>query len=165
VKYGLLLIWFWVALAAMASPPDFALPDLQGAEHRLSDYRGKWILVNYWATWCPPCLKEIPELVEFQNRHRDKDALVIGVNLDDISVPRLRDWVQRLKINYLVLRAAPSGQTPFGAIPVLPASYLVDPQGNAVAQHLGPIESGAVEDFLEEGRAKAGQAAPSEAQP
>ena len=57
---------------------DFSLPDAAGQEHRLSDYRGKWVVINFWATWCGPCMVEIPELVRFHERHQDDDAWSSG---------------------------------------------------------------------------------------
>lgn len=60
----------------IAAEPDYAPRDYKGVEHRLSDYRGKWVVMNFWATWCPPCLEEIPELAKFHAEHKDKDAVV-----------------------------------------------------------------------------------------
>jgi thiol-disulfide isomerase/thioredoxin len=163
LRYCLWLPLFsmWLAPPVLAQQADFTLPDLAGVEHRLSDYRGKWVLVNYWATWCPPCLKEIPELVEFHERHKNKDAVVIGVDYEDISTHKLRYWVETLGIHYLMLRESPSGPTAFGAITVLPTSYLVDPHGKVAARNLGPIDSGSVEDFLQESATQAAKPAPA----
>ena len=77
---------FWVH----AETVEFGLPDLDGKLRRLSEFRGKWVLVNYWATWCPPCLEELPELEVFHVKHQYRDAVVIGVNLEDIDLARLR---------------------------------------------------------------------------
>ncbi|MBI5041729.1 MAG: TlpA family protein disulfide reductase, partial [Gammaproteobacteria bacterium] len=61
-----------------AEPVDFSLPDVQGKQRNLSEFRGQWVVVNFWATWCPPCLEEIPDLVLFHERHQAKDAMVLG---------------------------------------------------------------------------------------
>ncbi|HTN95110.1 MAG TPA: TlpA disulfide reductase family protein [Gallionella sp.] len=64
---------------------EFSLTDMHGKVHRLADYRGKWVLVSYWASWCPPCLDEIPELVSLHNAHHGKDLVVIGIAIDSGS--------------------------------------------------------------------------------
>jgi thiol-disulfide isomerase/thioredoxin len=142
----------------MAEPMNLTLPDVDGVEHHLSDYRGKWVLVNYWATWCPPCLKEIPDLVEFYERHKDKDAVVLGIDFEEISTHSLRYWVDSLHITYPVLRAPASEQPAFGPLTVLPTSYLVNPEGEVVARNVGPLRDGGVEDFFQETREKAAEA-------
>ncbi|MEW8429404.1 MAG: TlpA family protein disulfide reductase, partial [gamma proteobacterium symbiont of Ctena orbiculata] len=68
--------------SAAAETVDFELPGLDGKRYRLSDYRGKWVLVNYWATWCPSCREELPELEVFHNNHKDTDAVVLGVAME-----------------------------------------------------------------------------------
>ena len=89
-------------------------------EHKLSDYRGKWVVVNYWATWCPPCLTEIPELVDFHEDHKDKDAVVVGVNFENIGVNGLKQFVDEYFMNYPVLRTKPGPNSALGPIPGLP---------------------------------------------
>ena len=74
---AVLLLW-----AGAAAAEGFVFKDLQGHQQRLQDYRGKWVLVNFWATWCPPCLQEIPDLVSLYEAHKKSDLVVIGVALD-----------------------------------------------------------------------------------
>ncbi len=133
---------------ASAEPVDFVLPDLEGSEIRLSDYRGKWVLVNYWATWCPPCLEEMPELDLFHASHKDKDAVVLGVNLEDIGLARLREFVDEQFISYPVLRGKPAGATELGPVPGMPTSYLITPDGEVVAQQVGTLTAKIIEDFM-----------------
>ena len=76
----LLMCLLFCSVAAMAH--DFTFTDMQGKAQRLVDYRGKWVLVNFWATWCPPCQEETPELVELHKAHKNTDLVVIGVALD-----------------------------------------------------------------------------------
>ena len=86
------------AAGADAHHVDFSLPDVTGQVHRLSDHRGKWVVVNFWATWCGPCMVEIPELMRFHARHKDHDAIVIGVNFEEIETPALEAFIAEMGI-------------------------------------------------------------------
>jgi len=145
---SLFLIVFAASAAAAA---EFALRDINGVERKLSDYRGKWVVVNYWATWCPPCLEEIPELVYFHEQHKDKDAVVLGVNLEDVDLTQLREFVKQYDVSYPVLPAGQDVRTEsvmLGPVPGLPTTYVVSPQGEVVAQNIGPITGDAIEAFI-----------------
>ncbi|RMG32682.1 MAG: TlpA family protein disulfide reductase [Gammaproteobacteria bacterium] len=142
-----LALFFMVAQAMAAE--GFALPDLEGKIHRLSDYRGKWILVNYWATWCPPCREELPELESFYTAESEK-AVVLGVNMEDIDHDRLRAFVEEQFLSYPILLAGaePSRDQLLGPITGLPTSYLIDPKGKVVARQVGPLTAEAIRDFI-----------------
>ncbi len=139
-----------IASTVHADPVDFELKDLRGVPHKLSDYRGKWVLVNYWATWCPPCLEELPELVIFHETHKDTDAVVIGVNFEDVGTEKLAKFIGDYSISYLVLRSKPGPASALGPIPGLPTSYLVNPKGEVVAQKVGPVNGKSIEKFIAE---------------
>ncbi len=141
------LVAFVLALPAGAA--EFTLWDIHGDSHKLSDYRGKWVVVNYWATWCPPCLDEIPELVDFHDRHKDKDAVVLGVNLEDIGARRLQEFSESFLISYPVLMGSPDPRSTLGPIPGLPTTYVVSPDGEVVARNVGPLTSKSLEDFIQ----------------
>lgn len=143
------LIFQCLAGGTPAEILDFTLLDLDGKKHRLADYRGKWVLVNYWATWCPPCLEEIPELEVFHSNHKDSDAVVLGVNMEDISLEKLQAFVEDQFISYPILRSKPASRTELGGITGLPTSYLVSPQGRVVARQVGPITAQLLDDYLE----------------
>ena len=127
---------------------DFLLPDADGQVHRLSDHRGKWVVINFWATWCGPCMVEIPELMQFHERHKDDDAIVIGVNFEEIETPDLVKFIDEMGINYLVVRAGDTPVLPFEPLKGLPSTFFVDPHGEYVASHVGPVTGAAIEDFL-----------------
>lgn len=135
---------------ANAEPVDFSLPDVQGEQRALSEFRGKWVILNYWATWCPPCLEEIPDLVAFHERHQGKDAVVLGVNFEDIPAGQLKAFVDEYFISYPVLRSdgirAPSPDLAVGG---LPTTYIISPEGEPVARQIGSITGEAIEKFLE----------------
>lgn len=148
LKYAMALAALLASAAAQAQAVDFTLPDLRGVEHKLSDYRGKWVVVNYWATWCPPCLEEIPELIDFHDKHKNTDAVVLGVNFEDISVEQLKDFVESIGITYPVLRQQPGPRGAFGSIPGLPTSYLINPQGELAARNVGPLTAEVIERYM-----------------
>ena len=146
---GILFASFMVlGSSVQAEPADFTLPDMENKQHKLSDYRGKWVVVNYWATWCPPCLTEIPELVDFHEDHKDKDAVVIGVNFEDIGIEGLKRFSEEYFMNYPVLRTKPGASSALGVIPGLPTTFLVSPDGEVVARQVGPVTAKLIAEFI-----------------
>jgi len=143
------LLGLSTATTVRAEPVDFSLPDMSGKMHKLSDYRGKWVVVNYWATWCPPCLSEIPELVEFHEERKDKDAVVLGVNFETISTKALRQFSEEYFMNYPVLLSKPGPGSDLGPIPGLPTTYLISPEGEIVARQVGEVTAKLISDFIE----------------
>jgi thiol-disulfide isomerase/thioredoxin len=135
---------------AQAEPVDFSLPDVQGAKRSLSEFRGKWVVVNYWATWCPPCLEEIPDLVAFHERHHDKDAVVLGINFEDIPSEQLSAFVEENFISYPVLRNG-DVEPPHESLAVggLPTTYIISPDGVPVARQIGTITGADIEQFMD----------------
>jgi len=81
------------SIAAESKVANFVLTDLAGQKHQLSNYKGKWVLVNYWATWCPPCLEEVPDLVNLYDKHKQKDLMVLGVVFDYKDVNEVKQYV------------------------------------------------------------------------
>lgn len=142
----LIIIAICLPLTTQAGQPDFTLPDLTGKMHHLSDYRGKWVIVNYWATWCPPCLDEIPELEKFHNAHHGRDAIVIGINYEDSDPAYLKSFVDENMISYPILRADLTRPPVFGRLYGLPTTFIVSPQGDLVKTRTGVV----TKDFLEE---------------
>ena len=106
------------------------------------------MLVNYWATWCPPCREELPELEMFHNSHKDKDAVVLGVNMESISSERLKAFVEEQFLSYPTLKSKPATSSELGGIPGLPTSYLVSPKGEVIARQVGPVTAAMIERFI-----------------
>lgn len=131
-----------------AEPVQFSLTDLNGKSHTIKDYAGKWVVVNYWATWCPPCLDEIPELVEFHEKHKDKDAVVLGIDFEEVDDKYLRQFVDENFITYPVLKSKPGARSPFGFIHGLPTTFLVSPKGEVVASKTGGVTKKDLEDSI-----------------
>jgi thiol-disulfide isomerase/thioredoxin len=156
------LVFFLVGLFSLAtagaSEVDFTLPDIHGNKVSLSDYRGKWVVVNYWATWCPPCLEEIPDLVEFHESHKDTDAVVLGVSFEEVNEDYLMEFVDSHFMSYPILRMEPVPLTALGPITGLPTTYIISPSGERVARQEGPITGKALEAFLERKSSQTGNA-------
>ena len=142
------LLFFLSIAPAAGSGVDFELEAMDAKPVRLSDYRGKWVVVNYWATWCTPCREEMPELNTFHAAHKDSDAVVLGVNLEEIELARLQGFVEQLSIEYPILIDRPREKTPLGPIPGMPATYIVSPGGEVVAWQIGGITRKLLERFL-----------------
>jgi len=144
------------AVTGVAEPVDYSLPDVNGKKHSLADYKGKWVIVNYWATWCPPCQEEIPDLVEFHDRHKDDDAVVIGINFEDIGEEQLTAFVDSFLISYPILRSEPLAETPLGTIPGLPTTFIIAPDGSPVARQVGPVTGQQLDDYIARKKKAAG---------
>ena len=151
-----LVISVLYAVTASAEPVDYSLPDVHGKKHSLADYRGKWVVVNYWATWCPPCQEEIPDLVEFHDRHKDKDAVVIGINFEDIGEEQLSAFVDSFMISSPILRSEPLAETPLGTIPGLPTTFIIAPDGSPVARQVGPVTGKQLDEYIARKKKAAG---------
>jgi peroxiredoxin len=119
--------------------PDFSLTDLTGQKLALSGYRGKVVLLDFWATWCDPCKAEIPHFVEMQNRYRPQGLQVIGISMDD-DEQLARDFRQRFKMNYPVAMGNPQLAEQYGGILGLPITFAIDREGRIVSRHIGATD-------------------------
>ena len=120
---------------------------LEGGVKNLSDHRGKWVVINYWATWCPPCLEEIPELVDFHDTHKDRDAIVLGFNMEQVARGKLVKFVDENMISYPIVPNAKSHDQ-IGVVPGLPTTYLINPEGKVVASQVGTVTAEMLESFI-----------------
>jgi thiol-disulfide isomerase/thioredoxin len=152
MRFILLFMGFLAFTPAGAETVDFTLPDLNGKEVSLSEFRGKWVIVNYWATWCPPCLDEIPDLVEFYEKYKDKDAVVLGINYEEVNREYLKEFVESHLMSYPVLQMDPVPVTELGPVMGLPTTYIISPAGERIARQEGPVTGAAIEAFLEKKR-------------
>ena len=129
-------------------PVDFSLQQLGGGEVSLSDYRGQWVVVNYWATWCTPCLKEIPDLSEL---HEERgDLTVLGLAFEDLEDSDFDEFLEDFDVSYSILKVdVYQPPEPFGAPRALPTTIILDKQGRAVKAFLGPVTREAIEGFID----------------
>lgn len=143
-----LFVLLALALPASAPAVDMPLEDINGNRVNLKSFQGKWLVVNYWATWCPPCIEEMPELQLFHDQHADKNAMVIGINTELINPARLRRFLDDYFITYPIFVSRPTQQSELGLIPGLPTTFLVNPEGEVVARQVGPVTGDMIEQFI-----------------
>ena len=117
--------------------PEFTLQDGNGASVKLSDYRGKVVLLNFWATWCGPCAMEIPWFMEFQQQYKSKGFEVLGVSMDDDGWKIVKPYVTEHKINYRIVLGNDSVTQLYGGVDSLPTSFLIDKDGRVAFVHVG----------------------------
>ncbi len=134
-----------LALLITSSPPtgaaglNFTLPGLDGRPVRLADFRGQWVIVNFWASWCTPCLLEMPELESFHQNQRGR-AVVIGVNCEALAPAEIRLFVKRLGVTFPI--ALSVGQRlPGFPLKGLPTTFLVSPTGAIAHTYLGVVDT------------------------
>lgn len=142
---GLACLLFATAAPAVNMP----LTTIEGKQFNLEQYQGQWVVVNYWATWCPPCIVEMPELQDFHDAHKDTDAIVIGINTELIGKQQLLNFLDDYFITYPIFVAGPTQKSELGLIPGLPTTFLVTPEGEVVARQVGPVTRDMIEQFIE----------------
>jgi thiol-disulfide isomerase/thioredoxin len=124
--------------------PAFSVTDLDGTTHQSTDWAGKVVLVNFWATWCPPCLAEIPDLVALQEKHRDR-LVIVGISEDEEPPAFVKTFAAERKINYPVVMTSPQLSTLFSGVVALPTTFILDPEGRVVKKHVGQLNAGEVD--------------------
>jgi thiol-disulfide isomerase/thioredoxin len=145
-----LLAWAAGALAEYETeePVDFSLQRLGGGEVALSDYRGSWVVFNYWATWCAPCVKEMPELSELHEQR--EDVVVLGAAYEDVDDADLLEFLEATPVSYPILKVdVYDPPQPFGTPKVLPTTIILDAEGRAVKTFLGPVTRHDIEAFID----------------
>jgi thiol-disulfide isomerase/thioredoxin len=116
---------------------DFSLRDVDGKMVRLSEFRGKVVLVDFWATWCGPCKIMIPWFIELERKHKDKGFAVIGVSMDDDGWDVVKPFLARVNVNYRVVIGNDAVAQSYGGIEALPTAFLIDREGRIAATHVG----------------------------
>ena len=130
--------------------PDFALKDADGRTVRLSDYRGKVVMLNFWATWCGPCKIEIPWFMDFQRRNKDRGFNIIGVSMDDDGWDAVKPFVNQLGVNYRIVLGNDQVAQAYGGVDALPTTFLIDREGNIATVQVGLAAKSDFEDGIEQ---------------
>lgn len=135
-----ILFLYPTPLWADKTVPEFQLQSLNNTELiRSQDYQGKVMLVNFWATWCPPCRQEIPSLIKLQKQYKEQGFTVIGISVDQSAVTVIKKFVDKMEINYPVAVGTMEVAKEFGSNAGIPASYLIDRQGRISKRYAGYV--------------------------
>lgn len=135
--------------AQQQTAPDFTLTSLDGKPLRLSDYRGKLVLLDFWATWCTPCRAEIPRFIEWQQKYGAQGLVVLGVSMDDSSKDAA-DYTREMKITYPVAMGTPQVADAYGGVLGLPVNLLITRDGRIVSKYVGATDLAAMERQIAE---------------
>ncbi|HUO27733.1 MAG TPA: TlpA disulfide reductase family protein [Bryobacteraceae bacterium] len=130
--------------------PDFSLKDADGKTVRLSDYHGKVVLLDFWATYCGPCKIEIPWFMDLERKHKDQGFSVLGVSMDDDGWDAVKPFIADEAINYRVMVGNDSIAEQYGGIEALPTTFLIDRDGNIAAVHVGLTSKSEFENGIEQ---------------
>ncbi len=117
--------------------PNFTLRDANGAPVSLADYKGKVVLLNFWATWCGPCALEIPWFEQFEQQYKSEGFAVLGVSMDDDGWSAVKPYIAERKINYRVLLGNDSVSQLYGGVDSLPTTFMIDREGRLAYTHVG----------------------------
>jgi peroxiredoxin len=128
--------------------PDFELSTLDGKKVKLSDLRGKAVVVNFWATWCGPCKIEMPWLVDLQDKYRAQGLEILGVSVDEGSADKVAAFVKDMGVNYTVLRSTDEVSNLYGGIDGLPTTFFVGRNGQIVDQSQGIVSKDVIENAI-----------------
>jgi len=134
----------------LKTAPDFTLVDIYGKETSLSDFKDKVIILDFWATWCPPCRQEIPHFIELYNEYKDEGLEVIGVALDSNAEKTVRPFSEKEGINYTILVGNREVTELYGGIMSIPTTFIIDREGRIKKRYVGYRDKKVFEDDIKE---------------
>ena len=135
-----------MALAAALPAAAFDLTDTDGRRHVLSDYKGRWVVVNFWATWCTPCIAEIPEIAEFAKARPSREVVVLGIALDVEDPVKTRQFAKKVGHTYPLVLGDEKVEAQLGKVKGLPTTVIFDPTGKRTFDHLGRVTKKTLEE-------------------
>lgn len=130
--------------------PEFSLKDSNGREVKLSEYKGKVVLLNFWATWCGPCKIEIPWFVDFEQKFKDRGFAVLGVSMDEDGWESVKPYIEDRKINYRMVIGNDEVADLYGGVSSLPTSFMVDQNGRIASVHVGLVSKSVYQNEIEQ---------------
>ncbi len=142
----LFLALLFMSSAAAYAAGNFTVTDVQGKAHSLAAYHGKWLIVNFWATWCPPCLEEIPDLVEVKEMRND--VQVIGIAMEFQDAAQVVQFAEGMFVNYPIVLGDRKVSESIGRVDGLPTTFIYDPQGRLAQRHVGKITRKQIERVI-----------------
>jgi len=117
--------------------PEFSLKDLSGSEIKLTDFRNRVVLINFWATWCPPCREEMPDFISLYEQYKDRGLEIVGISMDWGPERVLPGFIKENNINYRILLGSEEVYSLYGGVNVIPTTFLLDKEGNIRKKYLG----------------------------
>ena len=145
-----------LSCSVLAAPAKLELADINGVEYSLVNDRGSWVVINYWATWCTPCLREIPELNKLYRKGKQENIKVIGVNFEVATDESVKKFVNKYLIEYPVLLEEVGAYSQLGAIEGLPKTFIISPKGEVVYQKVGVVSLVGIKAVIEKLKESAG---------
>lgn len=127
------------ATTGVSLAPAWKLKDLNGNEVSSSDFKGKVVMIDFWATWCPPCRMMIPGMVELQEKYKDQGLVIVGVSLDEQGPSVVKSFNKEFQVNYTSLMGTEEVVRAFGGVQGIPTSFLIDREGRIVSRHVGYV--------------------------
>jgi len=128
--------------------PNFSLQTQNGKVIELSKLKGKVVLVNFWATWCPPCRAEIPDFIEVYNTYKSKGFEIVGIALDEEGWSKVAPYIEEAKMNYLVVLGSEKVIQQYGGIKAIPTTFIIDKKGYIAGSQVGLLSKELVEQKL-----------------
>ena len=119
------------------SAPSFTLQDLNGKQVSLSDFKGKVVILDFWATWCPPCVKEIPHFIALYEQYKDQGFAIVGISVDRGGISVVKSFARKYQVNYPILMTDGQVDKAYGDIPSIPTTFVIDSAGNIRQKYVG----------------------------
>lgn len=139
------------------SAPSFTLQDLNGKQVSLSDFKGKVVILDFWATWCPPCVKEIPHFIALYEQYKDQGFAIVGISVDRGGISVVKSFARKYRVNYPILMTDGRVDKAYGGIPSIPTTFVIDKAGNIRQKYVGyrdkAIFEADIKALLEEAKA------------
>lgn len=134
--------------SAAGTAPAWTLNDLEGRAVKSSDFAGKVVVVDFWATWCPPCREEIPAYIALQEKYRDKGLVIVGVSLDQGGPRVVKDFAGKMKINYPLVMGDEAVVDAFGGVEGIPTTFVIGRDGTIVHKKVGYASEAEMEAII-----------------